>query len=956
VNQAATNRSRLGEHNSGGARSEQAAQASRAAVVDSCQDAIFSATLDHRIISWNKASERIFGYSAAEILGQSADILAPPDLAPEFSQNLERLRAGERVEQMETVRLAKDGKRIDVSLVLSPIRDGDGNLSGFSAIVHDIGDRKKLAVGLSSREELFRQFAESVREVFWMIDAGSGQVSYISPAYEDIWGRTCESLYQSLEGRLEAIHPDDQERVAGAFARQLKGEAQENEYRIVRPGGSVRWIRDRAFPIFDEPGHVVRIAGVAEDITRRIETEAALRKTERRYHRLVESNIIGVFCGDASGRIHEANGAYLDMFRYTREDLNEGSIRWDRMTAPGYERVNQRFHQQLVTTGSAAPAETEYIRKDGSHFPALVGLASLDHGAEDAIGFLLDLTQGKHAEEALRKSEEQFRQLAENIREVFWMVDAESTKLLYVNPVYEQVWQRSRESLFQDPDAWAKSIHPDDRAGAMAVFQRQLAGEIVENEYRIVLESGAIRWIRDRAFPIRDCRQKIIRIAGIAEDTTDRKLVELELLHRACYDPLTDLPNRRMFAERLIFAATQSKAGKDLFAVLFMDLDGFKLVNDMLGRATGDRLLKEVAGRLSAVTRPSDTLAKSDGDEFALVAGGFGDLESVREFGRRLLMCLDAPFKLDDREVFISASIGVSVFPNDGADPDVLQRKAETAMLEAKRSGVGQIRFSSPELADATRERQEMETRLKRALALSEFRLQFQPQFASGRAEPVRYEALLRWYPSEGPVVSPARFIPVAEENGLIIPIGAWVLQEACRQAVNWQSGSLKGVGVAVNVSAAQFACPDFVETLTGTLKTTGLPAQLLVLELTERVFIRDQQKSIQTLTELRNLDITIAIDDFGTGYSSLSYLQNLPINMVKIDQSFVAATDRKQFAAAILRCLIEMAHTMGIRVIAEGVETHKQLSLLKTLGCDEMQGFLLGRPSFSLQELARAS
>jgi EAL domain-containing protein (putative c-di-GMP-specific phosphodiesterase class I) len=249
-----------------------------------------------------------------------------------------------------------------------------------------------------------------------------------------------------------------------------------------------------------------------------------------------------------------------------------------------------------------------------------------------------------------------------------------------------------------------------------------------------------------------------------------------------------------------------------------------------------------------------------------------------------------------------------------------------------------------------------METHLKRALAQSEFRLQFQPQFASGETQPLRYEALLRWYPSETLAVPPGRFIPIAEENGLIVPIGTWVLGEACRQAAEWQIGALKGVGVAVNVSAAQFARPDFIKVVKQALRSTGLLPHLLELELTERVFMRHEKESIRTLTQLRKLHVTIAIDDFGTGYSSLSYLQNLPIDLIKIDQSFVAATDRRQSGAAILRCLIDLAHTLGIRVIAEGVETQKQLNLLKSLGCDEMQGFLLGRPSFDLEEYARAS
>ena len=934
---------------------EQSAQL-LASIVEYSQDAIISTTLTGSVASWNRSAERMFGYSAAEILGKPIGILTPPELRSECSKHMRAVKAGRSVDQLETVRLAKGGDRIAVSLTVSPVKDAEGNLNGLSTIIHDIREREAVAATDHNSEELFRQFAENIQEVFWMIEVATGQALYLSPACEEIWGRTCSYLRKHPAARLDAIHPDDREHAEATFRRQLKGEALDNEYRVVRPGGAVRWVRDRAFPIRDNAGRVFRIAGVAEDVTHRKEAEAALNRSERRFERLAEADVIGVFCGDSSGLIHEANGAFLQMFGHTREDLSAQSIHWDRKTAPGYEHVTRSIHEQLAGTGRAVPAETRYVRKDGSQFPALVGLASLETGADEAIGFVLDLTQVEEAREALRKSEEQFRQLAENIREVFWMIDAASTQVLYVNPAYEDVWKRTRDSLYQNSVSWTESIHADDKDGAVAIFERQLTGEIVDNEFRIVQASGDTRWIRNRAFPVRDDQQKLIRIAAIAEDVTDRKLAELELKHQAYFDQLTDLPNRRMLQERLNRAVFESATAKNLFAVFFIDLDAFKLVNDMLGRSVGDQLLKGVAERLRTVARAPDTLAKSGGDQFTLVAIGFDELDAVRELGQKLLASLDAPFDLAGREIFVSASIGVSMFPQDGKDPDTLQSKADAAMLEAKRSGRGQIRFSSPELSSASRERQEMETRLTRALVQSEFRLQFQPQFAADRKRPIRYEALLRWYPSPTRMVPPARFIPIAEENGLILPIGTWVLGEACRQAVEWQAGPLKGVGVAVNVSATQFASPDFVQTVTETLRTTGLDPRLLELELTERVFIRDEKESIRTLTQLRDLDITIAIDDFGTGYSSLSYLQNLPIDLIKIDQSFVAATDRKQSGTAILRCLIELAHTLGIRVIAEGVETQNQLNLLKSLGCDEVQGYLLGRPSYDVREYARAS
>jgi len=669
--------------------------------------------------------------------------------------------------------------------------------------------------------------------------------------------------------------------------------------------------------------------------------------TDPLFRRLADSGIIGVFEGDESGRILDGNSAFLRMHGYSREELEAGLIRWDELTVPGYEEVNRRFGEQLAASGTTAPAELEYFRKDGSRIPVLVGLASLPGIADQirALGFILDLTPQKQAQNDLRKSEEQFRQLAENIYEVFWIMDPAAGELVYVSPAYEHIWGQTCASLYANPESWMNSIHPDDRPGAEEVFRRQVEGEVLANEYRIVQPSGAVRWIRDRGFPVRDSTGRVVRLTGVAEDMTERKLSELRVLHQAMYDELTDLPNRRLFGERLRQTVAESRAG----AVFFIDLDQFKLVNDLLGHDAGDQLLKEVALRLRGACGDSCLIARFGGDEFTLAAADFEDRDSVRRLGDKLIRCLNEPFKIAGQDVFVGASIGIALFPENGTDAHALKRDANLAMYEAKRAGKNQVRFFVPAFAAAALERLEMETRLRRALARSEFRLQFQPQFPAGASRPSRFEALIRWYPLDGEPVGPLKFIPLAEQNGLIVPIGNWVLQDACRQCAGWQTGILKGVGVAVNVSALQFACPDFLNIVARALESTGLSPDLLELELTESVFVNDVASSVLTLTKLRSIGVTIALDDFGTGYSSLGYLQNLPIDALKIDRSFLTEAESRPQGAAVLRCVIELAHALGLRVIGEGVELAADLDFLHRLGCDEIQGFLLGRPAFDV-------
>jgi diguanylate cyclase (GGDEF)-like protein len=411
------------------------------------------------------------------------------------------------------------------------------------------------------------------------------------------------------------------------------------------------------------------------------------------------------------------------------------------------------------------------------------------------------------------------------------------------------------------------------------------------------------------------------------------------------YDELTNLPNRELCVEYLQEAVQHSRSSGRILAVLFIDLDEFKQINNTLGYAAGDEVLKQVAARLRTITREKDFLARVGGDEFVLVAGEFDNAKSIESLCGRLIESLSIPLSISDgSEVFIGASIGVSRFPVDGEEPDLLHHNADAAMNDARRNGKNGVRFFGSSGTGTGRERREMEARLRGALERSELELRFQPQFATDGTRPTRYEAFLRWRTAPDKIVSPADFIPLAEETGLIVPIGQWVLEEACRQAADWQKGELAGVGVSVNISPVQVAALGFADMVERTLKSAGLDPRLLELEITEAMFSGDLTVSSAVLAHVRGLGVTIALDDFGVGYSSLSQMQRLPVDALKIDKTFLTRKDHRQ-SAAVLRCVIGLAHTLSIRVVAEGVETEGHYSLLKRLGCDEMQGFLLGVP-----------
>jgi diguanylate cyclase (GGDEF)-like protein len=432
--------------------------------------------------------------------------------------------------------------------------------------------------------------------------------------------------------------------------------------------------------------------------------------------------------------------------------------------------------------------------------------------------------------------------------------------------------------------------------------------------------------------------EMVRRKAAIAIE--QRSLAD-QLAHQARYDTITGLPNRIMLDDRLQQAVARSRRDELPVGLLLIDIDRFKVVNDTLGHKAGDLLLRRIAQRLGVGLREADTLSRIEGDEFAVVLPGMGDSEAAARVAGRLLELLKEPFVIEGREIFIGASIGISIFPQDGSDSVTLQKTADTALHMAKSAGRGNFRMFAPEMNAAALERLQMETNLRRAVESKELQAAYQPKVdREGRM--VGLEALLRWsHPSLGPI-SPAKFIPLAEECGLIVPMGMWVLNEACRQAKAWQKSGLRPIPVAVNVSMLQFAQPDFVAFVAETLKQHELDAPWLELEVTESLLLHDASATAAKLEAIRDLGVGVALDDFGTGYSSLAYLQKLPIDTLKIDRSFVSAIEEQ---TTVIRAILSLAHSLGMKVIAEGVETIAQREFLLSIGCNEMQGYFFSKP-----------
>jgi len=560
--------------------------------------------------------------------------------------------------------------------------------------------------------------------------------------------------------------------------------------------------------------------------------------------------------------------------------------------------------------------------------------------------------QRKQAEQALRESEEKFVQLSSNIPQVFWISDAQLRETIYLSPACEQMLGLPVDTIKRLPRLLVRAVHPEDRARVYHARKTAADGRYDET-YRIVRADGTVRWVQDRAFPVRDSNDRVYRVAGIAEDITDRKEAEERLLYLAHYDALTGLPNRNRFYDRLTQSMAQARRRNKLVAVMFLDLDRFKVTNDTLGHGAGDDLLVQVAQRLSDRVRVGDTVGRFGGDEFGFILSDLRHLEDTRAVAEKIMGAFREPFMLGSSEVYVSASIGISVFPVDSDEEGTLMKNADAAMYRAKEMGRNNFQFYTAEMNARALQRLEMENSLRRALERREFRFHYQPKVDLVTGRITGMEALLRWMRPGRGMVQPADFVPLLEDSGLIVSIGKWLLEEACLQLKAWESAGITGIPIAINLSARQFASRDLGKMIEQVLSHHGLPPDLLQLELTESSLMSNTDDAVQTLRELKSLGMHLSIDDFGTGYSSLAYLQLFPIDALKIDRSFVSDITSDLDDATIIRAVIGMAHNLGLRVVAEGVENEAQLSFLVANGCDEIQGFYYSPPLTGDESLA---
>lgn len=930
----------------------------------------------------NQAAASLLNVERHFLVGKPLLIFIPKEERAAFRFELNWLRLVEREQEWIIHLCPFNGKPFDAALSVATICDWEGKVSGRRWLLRDITYRLETEEMLKIHERVLESLVEGVK-----VYDENGIIFFTNPAFDAMFGYEQGELTGKHVSILSSTSLQESNRQLGEVGQQLQTqETWKGEFNNRKKDGT----------LFITSAHIssLEIAGkkywvsVQEDITKQKRVELALRESEGRYRAVVQQTADGICLIDtASKRILEANAAYCNLLGYTSREILELTLD---DVIPMDSALIDRNIQSLSVEKPFFQGEASNRCKDGSLVDVEVSIHLISYGGKEVLCRVIrNITEQKRIdverqtetrfrqlEEARWESEARLRLALEAVHMGVWDWNILTNDVAYSDPLSEAILRESeatnRALLHAIPDLMFR-VSPDgtfldfkrtkdcnltlleqDFLGKkisevlsgnvaapymQAIEQALSTGEVQSFEYQLS-QNGNLIDFEARIVSVGDDEALII-----VRDITERRQAQAMIQYQAFYDLLTGLPNRTLFNDQLLQSLANASRSRNMVAVMFLDLDRFKTINDTLGHAVGDQLLQQVAQRVAARLREGDTFSRWGGDEFTLLLPQISCSEQVAKIAQRILDALQEPFNLEHHELYITSSIGIALCPCDGEDIQTLLRNADAALYHAKKQGRNNYQFYIPAMNSHAQELLELENRLHHALKQGEFVLYYQPQVNINTGELTGIEALVRWQHPELGLVPPETFIPIAEENGLIVPINEWVLWTACNQNKAWQDAGISSLRVAVNLSPRQFQQSNLVPTVAWILEETGLAPQFLELEITETIIIQNVDFARTMLYDLKAMGIHITMDDFGTGYSSLGYLKKLPFHTLKLDQSFIEELADDPHDKAIISAVIALGQGLNLRVIAEGVETQEQMELLRSLNCEQIQGYLFSRP-----------
>ncbi len=830
----------------------------------------------------------------------------------------------------------------------------NGRAVSLLVIRRDVTEERQAKIRLLSSEKRYREVVDNVHEVIYRTDS-EGRWSFLNPAWEHLTGyQIPDSLGRKA---IEFFHPEDRVRTTARVREMMRGGHDDvrEEVRVLRVDGRTRWVELFVHPASDAQGRTRGSYGTLMDVTERREILDALRAERDLF--AAGPAIVFVQRLEKGWPVEYVSPNVFEELGYRPEEMTRPEFRFGSLLHPDDQgRIEQEENAHLAEGRTSYVLNYRIRRRDrGYRWYREYSMPQRIEG--DPVlrirGYLIDETAIREAQIALEDERQRLSWILEGANVGTWEWDVPGGRIA-INTRYAEMLGYALEELSPlSTAAWRNLMHPSDRARCMKRMLGHFDEDLpyYEGEHRMRHKNGSWVWVLARGRVLRrDAEGEPVLMCGTQMDITLRKAAEAHAEHLAYYDELTGLPNRRLFLEQLRHAQAASTRTHLFGALFFLDLDNFKNLNDSLGHDYGDLLLKEVARRLNGVMRSGDSVARLGGDEFVVLLEEL-DTDEEQAVGKaeravlKVLQSLSTPYVLKKHRHHLTPSIGVTLFRDQDESSETLMKKADLSMYQAKAAGKGTFRFFDPEMQAVAERRMRLEAELRLALERDEFLLAYQP-IVDVKGDVTGVEALLRWRHPEHGMVSPGEFIPVAEASGLIVPIGNWVIRTACEQLAAWKRHPQRsGWSVAVNVSVRQFVQTDFVARVLTALRETGADGTRLRLEITESMLLDNLDETITRMSALRTEGVSFSLDDFGTGYSSLNYLKKLPLSVLKIDQSFVRDISDDPNDAAIVQTIIAMAHSLDLRVVAEGVETAEQRAFLLEHGCESLQGYFFYHP-----------